>query len=101
MGGYKRIILQNFMKTISKCHSPGKKVFSPGDLICLKKTYRGLGHPDDLVVGLIISCGKNLCVLFSERFGVPAIEDFPSLQGEVYYHVLSTKRFDIHTSVIP
>lgn len=68
-----------------------KSTFLPGDLICLKKTYRGTGHPDDFIVGIVISSWskRRLLLLFSERIGVPAIEFITLQEAETYYFRLS------------
>ena len=65
--------------------------FRPGDLVCLKKYYHGLGHPDDFVVGVVISaCGK-FQVLFTERNGACSFEDVRKVEASVYYRRLNRK----------
>lgn len=64
---------------------------TPGDLICLKKQYRGLGHPDDFVVGVIIAlCGKYY-VLFTEKNSSSTIEEIRQIEMGLYYQRLNPK----------
>ena len=63
----------------------------PGDMICLKKQYRGLGHPDDFVVGIVISLHGKYHVLFTEKSGACAIEEVRQIEMGLYYQRLNGK----------
>lgn len=69
-----------------------KLTFSPGDLFSLRSTYRGTRHPDDFIVGIVLSRKNKLLVLFSERNGTPAIESISLQEAETYYRILNSKR---------
>lgn len=75
--------------------------FYPGDLICLKKTYRGAGHPDDFIVGIVISKrGKKMLIAFSERTEMLAMETISIQEFEIYYMLLKRKDFLILRSMV-
>lgn len=63
----------------------------PGDMICLKKQYRGLGHPDDFVVGVVISAGGKYQVLFTEKNGSCVLDEIRQIEMGLYYQRLSAK----------
>ena len=63
----------------------------PGDMICLKRQYRGLGHPDDFVVGIIIAVRSKYYALFTEKNGSCSVEEIRKAEMGVYYQRLSGK----------
>jgi hypothetical protein len=60
--------------------------FPPGSLICIKGRHRKAQHPDDGIVGLIISSvdGRYL-VMFTELSGVPALDDCLERELSLFY----------------
>jgi hypothetical protein len=70
-----------------------KTAFPPGSLICIRDTYRKIQHPDDGIVGLVISnVDKRYLVMFTELTGIPAFEDCREQEMSLYYKNIGVRR---------
>lgn len=57
-----------------------------GSLVCLKSAYRDKGHPDDKIVGIVISMSdKGYHVLFTDLGGALSTEILKRIELETFY----------------
>ena len=66
--------------------------FPPGSLICIKGRHRKAQHPDDGIVGLIISSvNDRYLVMFTELSGVPALDVCREQELSLFYKNIGLK----------
>jgi hypothetical protein len=59
---------------------------NPGTLLCLKSAYRGRGHPDDGIIGIVLEdSGRDYRVLFTDLSGGLTVERVKVGEMMTYY----------------
>ena len=59
---------------------------NPGTLLCLKSAYRGRGHPDDGIIGIVLEgSGRDYRVLFTDLSGGLSVERVKGVEMMTYY----------------